>query len=248
VPFIRALTVLLAAWALLLLAPPGPATAGGPTSALLSVPGEGRTASLYYTDAAYEELSELLGVTSVSGVSGAEDTSGVGHESGMGVTVTWLIHDVTPWRVDRIYLGGVGAPWVATQLMDSETGSIWDSPVVWHQPAAGKELALLLDKLGVGQTRGAGGTDEPVPPVGPAPAVPAPDEPAAAAPADDSSGTSAGDDRVWWGLGGVAAGVLLAVGWTRARSARGRARVDGWAPDGEDPHADSTTEWISVGR
>ena len=156
--------------------------------------------------------------------------------------MTWLIHDVTPWRVDRIYLGGVGAPWVATQLMDSETGSIWDSPVVWHQPAAGKGWTLLLDKLGVGETLGAGGTDEPVPPVEPAPAVPAPDEPAAAAPADDSSGTSAGD-RAWWGLGGVAAGVLLAVGWTRARSARARTRADGWAPEGEDPHADSTTEW-----
>ena len=154
-PAIRALTVLLTAWALVLLAPPGPASAGGPTSALLSVPGEGRTASLYYTDAAYEELSELLGVTGVSGA--GQDDLGQGHESGTGVTVTWLIHDVTPWRVDRIYLGGVGAPWVATQVMDSETGSIWDSPVIWHQPAAGKELTLLLDRLGVGQARGRAG-------------------------------------------------------------------------------------------
>jgi hypothetical protein len=235
---------LLAAWAFVLLAPPGPASAGGPTSALLSVPGEGRTASLYYTDDAYEELSELLGVT---GVSGAEDTSGLGHEIGIGVTVTWLIHDVTPWRVDRIYLEGVGAPWVATQVMDSETGSIWDSPVTWHQPEAGKELALLLDRLGVGQAQGAGVTNEPVPPAEPELAVPTADEPASAAPADDSSGTSV-RDRAWWGLGGLAAGVLLAVGWTRARSARAQARADGWGPEGEHPQADSTTEWLSVGR
>ena len=61
-PVIRALAVVLTAWVLVLLAPPGPASAGGPTSALLSVPGEGRTASLYYTDAAYDQLADLVNV------------------------------------------------------------------------------------------------------------------------------------------------------------------------------------------
>ena len=41
-PAIRALAVVLTAWFLVVLAPPGPASAGGPTSALLSVPGEGQ--------------------------------------------------------------------------------------------------------------------------------------------------------------------------------------------------------------
>ena len=46
---------------------------------------------------------------------------------------------------------GDGGPWIATQVMLGN-GSIWDAPVVWHQPADGKELTLLLDSLGVGQT------------------------------------------------------------------------------------------------
>jgi len=44
-----------------------PAAAGGPTSALLSVPGQGKTASLYYTDPEYDALADLVGVTSATG-------------------------------------------------------------------------------------------------------------------------------------------------------------------------------------
>ena len=29
--------------------------------------------------------------------------------------MTWLIHDVAVWRVDRVYLGDEGGPWIATQ-------------------------------------------------------------------------------------------------------------------------------------
>ena len=50
--------VLLSAFAL----PAAPAAAGGPTSALLSIPGAGSTASLYYTDPEYDELADLVGV------------------------------------------------------------------------------------------------------------------------------------------------------------------------------------------
>ena len=32
------------------------------------------------------------------------------HEEGAGVTLTWLIHDVQVWRVDRVYLGAEGGP------------------------------------------------------------------------------------------------------------------------------------------
>ena len=218
-PALRAVAVVLTAWVLAILAPPGPASAGGPTSALLSVPGQGRTASLYYSDDAYEQLARLVDV----GGSGTVDESGRSHENGTGVTVTWLIHDVTPWRVDRIYLAGDDGPWIATQEELTGTGSIWDAPVVWHQPADSKELILLLDSLGVGRAGAATGTgtdseaDEVVSPVDPGPAVPAAVEPASAAPADDGSTTR---DRALWGLGGLAGGVLLAAGWTRLRSTR----------------------------
>jgi hypothetical protein len=242
VPAIRALAVVLTAWVLVLLAPSGPASAGGPTSVLLSVPGEGRTASLYYTDDAYEELAGLVGAFDGTGTLDSSERS---HETGTGVTLTWLIHDVEPWRVDRVYLQGDGAPWIASQVMEGGAESIWDNPVVWHQPANGEELTQLLDDLGVGAT---GKAAEPASPVEPGAGVPASVEPAAGAPApnDDTSGTSA-RDRAWWGLGGLAGGVLLAVGWTRARRARSRSRDDGWDPDAEHLGDDSRREWLNVG-
>lgn len=239
-PAIRALAVVLSAWVLAMLAPPGPASAGGPTSVLLSVPGEGRTASLYHTDDAYVELADLVGAF---GGSGTVDGSGRSHETGGAVTLTWLVHDVMTWRVDRVYLHGDGAPWIASQVMEGDAESVWDSPVVWHQPANGKELIQLLNSLGVGQT---GPAAEPASPVDSGAAAPASVEPAATpTPTDDTSGTSA-RDRAWWGLGGLAGGVLLAAGWTRVRSTRLRATADGVvAPH---PDVDPAAEWISVGR
>ena len=199
-----------------------PAQAGGPTSALLSVPGQGKTASLYYTDAEYDALAGLVGMTSDSGT-GTVDQSGRSHAAGAGVTVTWLIHDVMPWRVDHIYLTGQGAPWIATQLSD-DSGGIWDSAVVWHQPTSPSELVGLLNKLGVGAASVE--TDDFTGVAG----APLPDqaEPAGTTtretttttepgPADTSSFTG-----VWWALGGLAAGVLLMVLWGR----RGRGETE----------------------
>ena len=184
----------------------GPASAGGPTSAILSVPGEGATASLYYTDGAYDQLARLVGAYNTT--AGRTDTSGASHESGAGVNVTWLIHDVQPWRVDRIYLNADGGPWIATQVMDSDTGSIWDSPVVWHQPTEGKELSMLLDRLLAGTAPARVPTQAAAPVVAPETPVA---EPAEAS--DQASG-------LWWGLGGLAAGVLLTLGWLRLHPTR----------------------------
>ena len=59
---------------------------------------------------------------------------GASHASGPGVTVTWLIHDVTPWRVDHIYLDGPRARRGSRPRSRARAAAIWDSPVVWHQP------------------------------------------------------------------------------------------------------------------
>jgi hypothetical protein len=230
VPVIRALAVVLTAWVLVLLAPPGPASAGGPTSALLSVPGHGRTASLSYSDPEYEQLASLVKVGS-----GTVDDSGRSHDGGTTVTVTWLVHDVEPWRVDRIQLGAEDGPWIATQETGGGATSIWDAPVIWHQPAAGEELIQLLDGLGVGEAgaaRGSGAVDGPAAPVEPGPTVPASVEPASAAPAPADDGATSARDRLWWGLGGLAGGVLLAGGWTRLRATRTEHRDE--APDRDD--------------
>lgn len=206
----------------------GPAAAGGPTSALLSVPGQGTTASLYYTDPEYDALARLVGAATDAGT-GEVDRSGRDHADGPGVTVTWLIHDVSPWRVDHIYPQGKGAPWIATQVI-GETGTIGDSPAVWHRPRSGAELVALLDKLGVGDA--ARETDDfsgvagaPVPP----PVEPPADE---AAPAEPSEVAG-----IWWALGGLVAGVLATLLGARLRGARLRGARPGGSrtPDTAPP-------------
>ncbi|HEX6149794.1 hypothetical protein [Nocardioides sp.] len=187
------------------LTPLGRAEAGGPTSVLLTVPGDGATASLYYTDPQYEALARVVGMEADDGV-GKVDRSGLDHAKGPGIRVTWLIHDVTPWRVDHIYLEGEGAPWISTQTTNGG-GSIWDAPVVWHRPDSPAGLAALLDDLGLaeasltaGPFTGVPGADAP-PPAGQAQN--------AASGTATASGLAGGSDRaVWWGLAGLLVGAL----------------------------------------
>ena len=196
-----------------------PTAAGGPTSAILSIPGAGSTASLYYTDPEYDELADLVGVAEPSGTFGGTE-SGSGHEFGPGVTVTWLVHDVEPWRVDRIYLGGKDGPWISTQVSDFSGSSIWESPVLWHHPADGAGLADLLDGLGLGTKAskdtsfdGVAGAPLSAPESGSAAPEPAAVQPKAAAPSGQAWYASAG-----WAIGGLVAGVLIALAWARRRS------------------------------
>jgi hypothetical protein len=67
------------------------------------------------------------------------------------VTLTWLIHDVGVWRIDRVFLGAEGGPWISTQTDTDGTHQIADPPI-WHRSADGKELTALLNRLGVGLT------------------------------------------------------------------------------------------------
>src|SRR5687767_3921375 len=82
----------------------GPASAGGPTSVLLAEPATQTAASFYYTDADYEALADLVGVNKPVETAAA-DAVGPIRDLGGGVTMTWLIHDVAVWRVDRVFIG-----------------------------------------------------------------------------------------------------------------------------------------------
>ena len=198
------------------------------------MPGAGTTSSLYYTDPEYDELAGLVGVDQPSGT--FEGTESGGHEYGAGVTITWLIHDVSPWRVDRVYLGGKGGPWIATQVGGRE--AIWDSPVLWHHPEDGARLAALLDDLGLGTTASQDPGFDGV----------------AGAPVDQSENTATAatppaartesDGQRWWGrgawaLGGLMGGALLTLGWTRRRTA------PAGAPLGSLDGADGYTEVLA---
>jgi len=191
VPIVLALLPTVLAAALLALLPLSPATAGGPTSVLLSVPGEGRTASLYYTDPEYDALARAVGAMSERGVDEVDGS----HQVGTPVTLTWLIHDVTPWRVDQVYVDD-GAVWISTQESPGG-GPLAEQPAVWHRGTPA--LARLLDRVLPDQGSATGTAITP-PPLQHTPAAPAP----AAAVAETSPWTLA----TWAGAGLVAGAAL----------------------------------------
>ncbi len=108
---------------------PTAADAGGPTSVLITRPGADAGA-LYATDAAYEALLGLLP---------GEETRGKPDAPGGGVdyNLTWLVHDVMPWRYDRVRIGRDGTAWVSTTFTPEAVGG-------WESVGPAEELAALL--------------------------------------------------------------------------------------------------------
>jgi hypothetical protein len=128
--------------------------------------------------------------------------------AGEVVTLTWLIHDVQVWKVDRVHLGGKGAPWVETRSVFNE-GSVRDVSASWHR--ANPKLRNLLDEV--------------LSDAGPAAAAPslAPEQPLVAegvaatpARADAVQGWSSSAVAAWAGAG-VLAGVVLTLVALRRR-------------------------------
>ena len=193
----------------------GPARAGGLTTIVLVVPGEGRTASLSMDTADYQRLATLVGAddpergstTPPPGIDGSQPDGNV-ESSGPSVTLSWLSHDVLVWRLDRVFLDEQGGPWISTQ---TNTGGAdpWAKPTRWRNVAAnGKELISLLNQLGVGPA-GAGSSD--------AASVQQPATVAASAGAaepTDSGAGSPGPGGWLWGPLGLLLGLLLGVGLT----------------------------------
>ena len=139
----------------------GPAVAGGPTSVLLSAPAIGHTASLYTSDPDYTALAELVGASMAFGSTDEQAGStnpARSHDVGNQVTLTWLIHDVSVWRVDRVYVDAAGGPWIYTQQAIGGTDGIWDAPETWHRATEPKALVQLLGSMGL-----LGGTSDALP-------------------------------------------------------------------------------------
>lgn len=181
-----------------------PAYAGGPTSVLVGSPATRQAAALYHDEAAYRDLMRI--VTGGEAVPAEEAHT----QDGRHINVTWLAHDTSVWRIDRIYLDAPGGPQVRTELELRESGS---EPV--RRVAEPGELHALLNDLGLLENS-------------------APDRPASgdAAVGDRPASGDAAVDRVaatritdpggkpWeWGIGGLVAGALLALGtgWLRQR-------------------------------
>ena len=101
------------------------AGAGGPTSVLLANYETGRSAAAINGSSAYTELQSILGdehpPSSSSTPPGAVTTSGA------GVRLVWLIHDVSPWRIDTVHVVGLvdGAVVGAVRLYPLDRHGLW---------------------------------------------------------------------------------------------------------------------------
>jgi hypothetical protein len=133
----RTLTVLAALFAVAALGTT-PAHAGGPTSVLLSSPPY--VTAVGYEDQRYSDLQRLTEL-------GAEGStvSGESHQAGRFVRATWLIHDMSVWRIDIIYPEAPGGPWIAT-TESLTTGTMPEKPT-WHTATDPAALVELIGSL-----------------------------------------------------------------------------------------------------
>ncbi|MEF9905912.1 hypothetical protein [Streptomyces sp. P9-A2] len=191
-----------------------PASAGGPTSVLVVSPESGETASLYHDDKRYAELERLLGSI---GTGVREKPPEAPSASARLINVTWMVHDVTPWRVDRVFLADMGQyTWIHT------AGHLAETPNgLWHRAEHSSDVHKFLFELGVmGKRAGTGSA----PGFYPAPwqteqagsgteqAGPGTDQGAAAAASETHAAPATGDGTDWWwAIPGLAAGAALAL-------------------------------------
>jgi hypothetical protein len=135
------------------------AVAGGPTSVLLANYETGRSAAALNGSAAYSELQSILGDETPP--AGSSTPPAAITESDPQVRLVWLIHDVSPWRIDNVHVSGTDV-WVETWFDTSGTDPYAGSPT-WHQPARGADLVTSLTTLGVlgTGTSGTGGSTSP---------------------------------------------------------------------------------------
>ncbi|PWI10968.1 hypothetical protein DIZ27_08905 [Streptomyces sp. NWU339] len=191
-----------------------PASAGGPTSVLVVSPGSGETASLYNSDKAYGMLEQLLGPV---GKGTRDMPPEAASASARLINVTWMVHDVTPWRVDRVFLADMGQDvWIHT------AGNLAESPNgLWHRAEHPSDVHKFLFDLGVmGKTTGTGSAPDNYPApwqteqagAGTEQAGPGADQDATAA-ASETRAAPATDDGTdwWWAIPGLAAGAALAL-------------------------------------
>jgi hypothetical protein len=135
------------------------------------------------------------------------------------INVTWLAHDISPWRLDRVFPveSTSKAVWIHTAANVPENLNGY-----WHRADHPARLRALLKELGVmGQATGEGYTG-----VFPAPwqseetdpaAVPDADTATATATAKVTVGAPKADDGTdwwanwWWTVPGAATGAALAL-------------------------------------
>jgi hypothetical protein len=146
----RRLTLLVAAVAAaLLVASAPPASAGGPTSVLAVDYDRSRAAGAHTGSPAYANLEKALDAYNAP----TGDARPAASFMDARVRLTWLIHDVTPWRVDAVIIDGDDV-WVETSMNLADGKDLFQAPAVLHRPKDTALLLATLTSLGVyGDTR-----------------------------------------------------------------------------------------------
>ncbi|MFJ7075980.1 hypothetical protein [Streptomyces sp. NPDC098781] len=171
------------------------------------------TAALYYSDEEYGELERLLGA---QGEGTRDKPPEAELTAARQINVTWMAHDVSPWRLDRVYPAHKGQDvWIhtAADLDITANGA-------WHRADHPSQLRALFKKLGLmGEPSSAGHAAIPPGAESPGTEEGAADSPSTSA-ADSvdavtavspaASGSREGTDW-WWALPGAAAGAVLAL-------------------------------------
>ncbi len=126
----------------------GLAHAGGPTSVLIVNHSAHRATGLYYTEARYDELARAIGGVGVRPSGSVSKPASVDLNGQPGIRLTWMIHDVSVWRIDAIYLTRTDGIWMNT-LTDQGSGNLLDQPGRWHRPTNDEALLAVLKSAGI---------------------------------------------------------------------------------------------------
>jgi hypothetical protein len=130
------------------------ASAGGPTSVLLANPQTGRVAALYHTDNAYDRLADAVGA--FQSETGSTDKPAVVPDDPSGeIRLTWLIHDMSIWRIDRVHTTTEDGIWVQTVVRTDGGGDVFDLPGTWHRPVDAEALTAAVRDAGLEKTSAA---------------------------------------------------------------------------------------------
>lgn len=225
---------LTAALALVVMGAPE-AMAGGPTSVLVVSPESGRSTALYVSDKAYGELQRSLGnIADIADIEEGRRERPPGLNMGDGsrqINVTWMVHDVRPWRVDRAYPVASGSEVGKGGKDGKDTAAVWIHTTTdvesmtgtWHKAKDPARLTALFKKLGVMGAPTDKGNQAIAPGADPAP------PPKSALDTDSDSGSEAKPEQAaaasgrtdgapgdggagwWWAIPGAAVGAVGAL-------------------------------------
>ncbi|WP_069885729.1 hypothetical protein [Streptomyces luteocolor] len=210
------------------------AVSGGPTSVLLVAPESTRSASLYNNDVKYDQLERWL---EPAGTGEPPDKTppglGIGEDSRQ-INITWMVHDVRPWRVDRVY-----PPLPARKGADVWVHRSTDTESLngdWYRAKEPERLVSLFKKLGLMGKASVEGSSGVPPETGEYP-PPTASEESADAQAGAAGGGGPGSDGTdwWWAIPGAGAGAVAALllrrpvteGWATTVAWRRRPRETG---------------------